>query len=421
MPQIPNPSAFRREQWKMLLITMFCYLFFYTGRHNFGWAADGMGRELNLTREMIGWISSAMLMGYALGQLINGGLADQYSPRTMITLGALLSVGANFLISFSGSFYVILILWGLNGYFQSLAWAPGSRLISNWWAKEERGKAFGFYTMAAGSSSVVTFLLSILLLQRGVSWHELFRIPVLLLLFATLIFWLLARSTPSEKGFADLYSEEKQDANRAGWMQRYAEVLKNRKFVTASVAIGFQSMARYGLIVWVPVHYLGGDWKSNPEYLWVAVLMPLGMSLGAVSFGALSDTFFKGNRPATIRMGMLASALITLSIYYIPAHSLAIEGVLMFLAGFFVYGPQANFWPMSSDLLGERLVGSGIGLMNMCAYLFAAMGEPLLGRVIDKTHDTASIFLVISAICILCACIISFVSYKNENQLKPIL
>lgn len=403
----------------MLLLTMLCYLFFYTGRHNFGWAAEGMARELGLTREMIGWISSAMLLGYAVGQLVNGGLADQYSPRTMVTLGALLSVAANFAISFSSSYTIILILWGLNGYFQSLAWAPGSRLISNWWTKEERGKAFGFYTMAAGSSSAVTFLLSILLLQRGLSWHELFRIPVLFLLFAVLVFRIFARSKPSDKGYPDLYQEEKRASDRGGWAQRYAEVLRHRKFVTASVAIGFQSMARYGLIVWVPVHYLGGDWKNNTEYLWVALLMPVGMSLGAVSFGALSDMLFKGNRPATIRMGMLASALIALSIYFIPVQNLFIEGVLMFLAGFCVYGPQANFWPMSSDLLGERLVGSGIGLMNMCAYLFAAMGEPLLGRVIDKTHDTASIFPVIATICLLCALMISFVRYDKIGVRDP--
>ncbi len=99
-----KPVSFRPQQWKMLLATMFCYLFFYTGRHNFGWAAKGMAADLNISFSLIGWISFAMLIGYAVGQLINGNLADHYSPWKMILIGAVLSVAANFAISFSRSY-----------------------------------------------------------------------------------------------------------------------------------------------------------------------------------------------------------------------------------------------------------------------------------------------------------------------------
>lgn len=71
----------------MLFVTMFCYLFFYTGRHNFGWAARGIAKELNISFQQVGWISFAMLMGYAIGQLINGNLADRWSPKIMIITG----------------------------------------------------------------------------------------------------------------------------------------------------------------------------------------------------------------------------------------------------------------------------------------------------------------------------------------------
>lgn len=181
-------SSFRGQQWKMLLVTMFCYLFFYTGRHNFGWAAKGMATSLNVSYSYIGWISFSMLLGYAIGQFINGNLADRLSARVMVTTGAYLSVLTNIAVSYSDSITVIMILWALNGYFQSMAWAPGGKLISNWWNEEELGKAFGFYTMAAGLSSVLTYLLSIVLLQQGMEWRMLFRLPVLFLLVAATIF-----------------------------------------------------------------------------------------------------------------------------------------------------------------------------------------------------------------------------------------
>ena len=38
---------FRRAQWRMLGAVMLCYLFFYTGRHNFGWAGEGCEKGSN--------------------------------------------------------------------------------------------------------------------------------------------------------------------------------------------------------------------------------------------------------------------------------------------------------------------------------------------------------------------------------------
>ena len=112
---------------------------------------------------------------------------------------------------------------------------------------------------------------------------------------------------------------------------------------------------------------------------------------------------------------MIVSACLAFLIYLIPIHNLLLSGMVMFAAGLFVYGPQANFWPMSPDLLGEKYVATGIGIMNMCAYLFAALGEPLLGHVIDSTGgNTSSVFIVIMIICLVCAIVVSTIQYKSN-------
>lgn len=413
-------QQFRRDQWKMLFITMFCYLFFYTGRHNFGWAAKGMSAELGISFEQIGWISFAMLMGYAVGQLINGNLADRLSPKVMILTGGFLSIICNFAISFSNTYTTILILWTLNGYFQSMAWGSGSKLISNWWNSEERGKAFGFYTMAAGSSSVMTFLMALVLVQQEQSWRTLFRYPILFLMGALILFLFIARSHPRLKGYTELPEEDSAgkpvETEKLGWKESYKRVFSNKNFIVASLAIGFQSMARYGLIFWVPIHFLGSNYKESSGNLWLTLFIPIGMAIGAVSFGYISDIIFKKNRAQSIRAGMLASSVIALLIFFIPHPNHFLAAILMFAAGFFVYGPQANFWTLSPDLLGTRLVGTGIGVMNMFAYSFAAIGEPIFGKVIDYTGNTANIFLVVAIICGICATIISFVQTKQTEN-----
>ena len=57
-----DPDAtYKRYQWAALLGVSFCYLFYYTGRQTFGFAIPGIQKELGLSKEMLGWVSAAML------------------------------------------------------------------------------------------------------------------------------------------------------------------------------------------------------------------------------------------------------------------------------------------------------------------------------------------------------------------------
>lgn len=371
---------------------MFCYLFFYTGRHNFGWAAKELSQALNVSYEKIGWVSFAMLIGYAMGQLINGNLADRWSPKHMITAGGLLSATANILISFSDSFTMILVLWTFNGYFQSMAWASGSRIIANWWPPQRRGLAYGMYTMAAGTSSIITYLFSILLVQD--SWRNLFRIPVLFMAGACLLFFLLVKNKPEHHTHTATAKPAKGD-----WKQSYRVALANKRFLIVCLSIGFQSMARYGLVFWIPLYFLS---KSNTD-VWISLLLPIGMATGAISFGYISDRLFRSDRIRSIALGMSLCAAVSLVLYLFPMHQPFLIGGFVFMAGFFAYGPQANFWPLSPELLGQAYVGTGTGIMNMCAYFFAALGEPLMGKLIDHTGNKGIIFLTVAIIAVLSA------------------
>lgn len=408
---LKNMNTLSTQRWKMLLLTMFCYLFFYTGRHNFGWAAKQLAATLHISYEKVGWISFAMLIGYAAGQLINGNLADRLSPKHMIAAGGLLSVTANILISFSSSFTAVLVLWTLNGYFQSMAWAAGSRIISNWWRTENKGMAFGMYTMAAGTSSIITYLFSMMLMGEG--WRNIFRIPVLFLAGAIVIFFIFVRNKPADLG---LEEEEVYDGSKPGMKQSYKTVLSNKRFLIVCLSIGFQSMARYGLIFWIPLYFISKESAAAPSQIWISLLLPIGMAIGAISFGFISDKLFQADRIKSITLGMGACAVISLVLYLFHLQSPAVICVLVFLAGFTSYGPQANFWPLSPELLGHEYVGTGVGIMNMCAYLFAALGEPLMGRLIDITGNKAVIFLAVALIALLSAVTIQFVNLLGKRQ-----
>lgn len=418
----PLDNSFRRAQWRMLLAAMFCYLFFYTGRQTFGFAIPGIQKEFGLSKEVLGWASSCLLWCYAIGQAINGNLGDKFGGRRVMTAGAVLSCAANWVVSFAVGFKSLAIPWGINGYFQALGWAPGSRLLSNWWGAGERGKVYGFYVFAAGCASVLSFITSIIVVNvLHLDWRWIFRLPVLLMLLGGIAFYLIARERPEDLGFKspDTGVANAEDAKAAhaanepaesSW-SRYKAVLSNPRLIIAALSIGFQNAARYGLIVWVPVHFLGKDWAKAADGMidpaWISVALPVGMAFGALTNGWISDKVFGSKRYKAIVLYMLLGAIAAMGMYVLPTSMLGL--VLLFLAGFFVYGPASSFWALCPDLVGAKRAGTATGVMNFFSYLLAGLGEPLIGRLLDHSGNTSLVFPIVAASCLISACIAAFI------------
>ena len=86
------------------------------------------------------------------------------------------------------------------------------------------------------------------------------------------------------------------------------------------------------------------------------------------------------------------------------------------MAGFFAYGSQSAFWALCPDLLGPERAGTGVGIMDFFAYLFAGIACPFIGKMIETYRvtdaltgnlidNTALVFPVVSGACIICALI----------------
>ena len=426
LPQTQSRSllarqSFRTAQRTVLLATMFCYFFYYTGRHAFGFAIPGIEEELGLSKATLGWVSAALLWCYALGQIPNGYLGDRVGGRIMMSTGACLSCGLNWIVSLANGFWGLLVPWGMNGLAQSMGWAPGSRVLSNWWPSNERGRTYGWYVFAAGMGTVLAFVTSILVLEvLDLNWRWIFRLPILLLLVGGVTYYLIVRDRPEQAGFephSDSDAPESKpgnaDENENAW-ESYREVLSHGRFLVASWAIGFQSIARYGLLIWVPVHFLGSDWKQEGRS-WISVALPVGMALGALTSGWLSDRMFGSRRTPVIALFMALAAAFSVAMYFIPKEQVTLGLIVLFLCGFFVYGPQSAFWALCPDLLGVKRTGTGTGIMNFHAYLFAGLGEPFIGWMIDSSESldgrpqTGIIFLVVAVACMASASISLFI------------
>ncbi len=404
-----TPRTFRWAQWSVLLATSLCYLFYYTGRQNFGWAIRGLREDLGLSNTQIGWISGTGLVFYGAGQIVSGYLGDRLGGRRMVTVGAFLSCAFNWLTSFGRGFWALVILWALNNVVQSLGFAPASRLITNWWGYRERGKAFGIFNFAAGFASVLTFVLAILVLSR-LSWVWVFRLPVLLMPVGGLVFFWLVRDRPEDVGFPPPSERPgtRPDAPAGagpagGVVAAYREVLGNRPFLIASLGFGFNNWGRLGLLGWVPVHFLGEGWKQDPAAAWITLSLPVGMALGALAAGYGADRFLGADHSRLIVLSLALATVTTVGLFFAPPHHRALGTGLLFLAGFFVFGPVASFSALCAELLGRRSMGTGTGFMNAVGYGTAALGDLVIGLVLDATGSTAPLFLITAGTCVAAA------------------
>lgn len=412
-PVAVSEAQFSRLKWRMLLAAMFCYLFFYTGRQTFGFAIPGIEEDLGLSKTTLGAISGAMLWCYAAGQMINGNLADKFGGRRLMALGAVLSTIMNWCTSFSVGSKSLGFFWGVNGYTQAMGWPSGGRVISNWWGPHERGKSFGFYTFAAGMASVLAFVTSTVVVGvLKLDWQWIFRVPVLLMLIGGVTFYLVARENPKDAGVAPppSYTRDEEhveqsvtEADPGRSLDRYKAVLRNPKIWSTGIAIGFQNAARYGLLIWVPVYFLGKDWDKgasggiNP--LWISVALPIGMAIGALVNGQLSDRIFGSRRDRPIILFMALGAVFAMTMYL--AHLGTAAGiVVLFLTGFFVYGPQSSFWALCPDIAGKQMAGTATGVVNFFSYLFAGAAEPIVGHIMDDTGNTSLIFPIVACSCV---------------------
>lgn len=133
-------KRYRSHAWRSLLLFSLLYCAHYCCRLNLANAQVAM---TEFTSEDIGILTSALFWCYGFGHLINGRLGEMIGVRRFIILSIVLSVVANFVMGFQTSLLVMAIVWGFNGFFQSMAWSPGISVLNQWWPSGRRGFAVG--------------------------------------------------------------------------------------------------------------------------------------------------------------------------------------------------------------------------------------------------------------------------------------
>lgn len=132
------------------------YFSSYLGRLNYSSAMSSILQENILTTAQAGAISMAYFFAYGIGQLCNGILGDLARPEKMVFFGLFGAGLANLLMGNVRTFPVMIALWGINGYLQSMIWPPIIRIFAERYTADQKMK----YIVNIASSMAIGTLTS---------------------------------------------------------------------------------------------------------------------------------------------------------------------------------------------------------------------------------------------------------------------
>lgn len=392
--------------WLVLLSFGFMYLFFYNGRQNINLVMTQMADGLGSTTTALGIVSSALFWAYAFGQLINGRLGAFFGYKRFMAIGVVGSVVINLLISFQHSIPVITVLWGLNGYFQSMVWSNGLGVVNKWWPRSKRGFATGLTTFFSGMAQVTTYL-SILLclsLNPDWGWRAAFRFPMIPLVISLVAFILFFKNTPEDVGLAplndgdDTQNEELERLiKEKGYFYPYRLLFSEPKVILFCLISAIAGIGRYGLITWIPTYFTEELGLAIKDGIFSSILLPFGQACAMFIFPIITDKFLKGKREPII----IIAALITFSgmLVFPFVRNQTAASLMLFVLGVFSM-VTGVIWTIAGDIGGKALSSTVIGIFDWAAYMGAAIQATLFGFVKD-TFGWSAIFIIIGVLYII--------------------
>lgn len=411
----PHPPGFRLRRIRNWFFLGLLYAAYYLCRYNLGIVSPELTKEFNYSNEQYGFISSARDGGYAVGQLINGLLADGLGGKQSMALGALGTILFNLLFGAASWWSAPWLLWAfvvirlLDGYMQSFG-APGMIKINTaWFQRRERGRFAGIFggmiqlgTVGAGTLGkllLVGFTIPVFgLAIRGLDWRAMFFVPPVILLVIAALMWLNVKNNPEEAGYRVAHDDEDADARHEEPVRLrdvFARIATNPLAWVNALAYFSTGFVRRALESWW-VLYMLNVWKVGKQaadgqpdyYTWLVWLLPVSAFIGSLSSGVISDTLFGGRRsPVAAALYGIETVCILLSLYllgFTDYGSPALACVMLTIISLTCNSSHSIVGAaVPMDLGGRKMAGCAAGIIDSFQYFGSILAGALLGNWID--------------------------------------
>lgn len=380
-------TTYKKYQWQVIISLILGYSFFYTTRLSLSVAKKPLIDSGIMTQTELGIMGSALFFVYAFGKFFNGFLADHANIRKFMSFGLLCSALINIFLGLSNNALLFIVLWGFNGWFQSMGSAPSCVSIFQWFQPSKRGTVYSIWAGAHNIGEGITFVLTSLVVSYF-GWRAGFIAPGLLSVIVVFIMWLYLKDRPQAMGLPEPHIM----FNEGNVLKKTKKLeLKDQLFILRSKTVWIIALAcagmyisRYAINSWAILFLQESKGYTLLEAGMAMSTYPIAGLVGAVAAGFLSDRFFGSHRPLTatiyglcnlIGMGILfwapnshTSDAIALTIF-----GFGIGGLIVFLAGL-----------MAAEFMPKTVVGSVKGFIGLFAYTGASVQEYVSSKLISS-------------------------------------
>ena len=380
-------SKFNVMRWQVFGSITIGYGLFYVLRLNFSVIKKQLMSLGILDAQQLGLMGSAMFITYGLGKFTNSFLADRFNNKRFFAFGLFMSSVASVAMGFCNTFIPLLVLWGINGWFQSFGAGPCIVALNQWFTNKERGTYYGVWFTSHNLGAAFTYVVTAVLVT-SYSWQMGFIVPGLVCLAGSFAILFCMHDRPETNGLPNveiLKGEVQPEAIKSTKTvsQLQWEVIKN----PAVWILGLSSLCcyitRYAIESWGIVYLTAEKGYSTMGAGSVLGVMQVAGIFGALTCGLVSDKFFnhKRNMPALI-YGVLYTISVMLFLWAPP--SFAMDMFSLSLYGW-VMGALVCYLGglMAVDIVPKRATGAAMGMIGLLSYAGAAIQEAVSGYLIN--------------------------------------
>jgi MFS family permease len=373
-----------------------------------GWMLDGMDvtlyamviaellRELHLSTAQAGLLASVTLISSAVGGIVFGILADRAGRRVALMASIVVYSVFTAACGFSRGVLDLAVFRFLLGLGMGGEWATGAALVAETWRPEHRGKALGLMQSGFAIGYALAAVVTALILPRW-GWRAVFFVGIVP---ALLTLW-IRRGVQESPHW--VHQAAADAGNTEGWRRRFRSAVKSHgKIILLTLLMNSAALfGWWGLFTWIPPYLVlpategGRGLTLAASSAWI-IVMQVGMWLGYVSFGILSDAL--GRKKTYVGYLLLAAALVPLYAHAESATALLVLGPLV---AFFGTGHFTGFGIITAEIFPTSFRASAMGLTYNFGRALSAAAPWVLGAV--AAHRSLSSAFWISGLAFLVA------------------
>jgi sugar phosphate permease len=400
---LPGAHADAHRYWRrrILWAATVTYAIYYLCRVNISIAIPFLQRSLGYSKTELGMVASSLQVPYGLGKFLNGLIADRTNPRYFMAAGLLLSGISNLAFSASAALPILALVWALNGWFQSMGFPSGARLLSHYYEPEEYGRSWSIFGCSHQVGACIILVAGGYLGIAG--WQNIFRLPGLVAIVAAAGTVAVLQDVPHRNEALSNYVSQSPPVS-VSLGAGLSRILTSYRIWSVAVGNLFLYVVRYGLLTWMATFFISEKRLSSIEAGWSLGAFEVSGIFGMLSAGWVSDVVFGGRRALIMAAYMAALALPVMSLLRAPAGNALWMALTMSACGFCVYGPLMLVSVAAAQHAGKELAASASGFAGLFGYVGATVAGIGIGALADHAGWTSVFFLLaamslMSALC----------------------